>query len=205
MTARGFLCILHRRKKNKTKLKSNKKRAMPGLNLSQVSEQKTVIEKHPIFGKGLIAIVVVLLLSLAAWRGLVFWEERVTGEITAIEKETARIRADFEGEQADRVADFQFRLDIIGKSFQDRVRPADMLRSLEALVLPGVDLSEYSFDSKDRTIAIAGEADSFLTAAQQMAILKRTPGFASLSVESLEREENGKVGFNFSINLSGTL
>lgn len=178
---------------------------MPGLNLSQTSQQKTIIEKHPIFGKGLIAITVVLLLSVAAWRGLVFWEQRIGGEIAAVETETARIRANFQGEQADRVADFQFRLDIIEKSLRDKVRPADMLRSLETLILPGADLSEYVFDAKDRSIAIAGEADSFLIVAQQMAILKRTPGFASLSVESLEREESGRIGFNFSINLSPTL
>ncbi len=178
---------------------------MPGINLSQTAQQKTGIRKHAIFGKGLIAIIIVLLLAVAAWRGLAFWEQRIDGEIAAIEAETAKVRAGFGGEQADKVADFQFRLDTIGESFGDKVYPADMLRSLEGLMLSGVDLSEYSFDANKRTISIAGQVDSFLIIAQQMAILKRTPGFASLSVDSLEREETGKIGFRFSINLAGTL
>lgn len=177
---------------------------MPGINLSQTAQQKTGIRKHPILGKGLIAIVTVLLLALAAWRGLVFWEQRVDGEIAAIEAETAKVRASFEGEQANRVADFQYRLDIIDESFSGKVYPADMLRSLEGLMLPGADLSEYAFDATKDAVAIAGQADSFLIIAQQMAILKRTPGFASLSVDSLEREETGKIGFRFAINLAGT-
>lgn len=178
---------------------------MPGINLSQTAQQKTGIRKHAIFGKGLITIIIVLLLAVAAWRGLVFWEQRIDGEIAAIEAETAKIRASFEENQADKAADFQFRLDIIGKSFAGKVYPADMLRSLESLMLAGIDLSEYGFDAKKRSISIAGQSDSFLTVAQQMAILKRTPGFASLSVESLEREETGEIGFSFSINLADTL
>lgn len=176
---------------------------MPGINLSQTAQQKTGVRKHAIFGKGLIAIVIVLLLAVAAWRGLVFWENRIDGEIAAVEAETAKVRIGFGGEQADRVADFQFRLDSIAGSFKDKVYPADMLRSLESLMIAGIDLSEYGFDAKKRTITLAGQSDSFLAVAQQMAILKRTPGFASLSVDSLERKETGKIGFKFSINLAG--
>lgn len=178
---------------------------MPGINLSQTAQQKTDVRKHVIFGKGLIAITIVLLLAVAAWRGLVFWEQRIDGEIAVIDAETGKIRADFKGEQADKVADFQFRLDIIDRSFAGKIYPADMLRSLESLMIAGIDLSDYSFDAKKRSVSIAGQADSFLAAAQQMAILKRTPGFASLSVDSLDREETGKIGFRFSINLAGTL
>lgn len=177
---------------------------MPGINLSQTAQQKTDIRRHPILGKGLIAIIVVLLLAVAAWRGLLFWESRINKEVEGIEAETAKIRVDFDGEQADQVVGFQFRLDSIAQSFVNKTYPADMLRSLESLMLGGIDLSEYSFDAQKQSITITGQSDSFLAVAQQMAILKRTPGFDELAVDSLKREETGKISFTFSINLADT-
>lgn len=175
------------------------------MNLSQNSQQPSALKKHPVFGKGLIVIIIVLILSLAAWQGLAYWERRIDAEIGATATRIQETQASFAGKQADEVADFQFRLDAIDKSFFGKVYPGKMLRETEGMILPGVDLSEYSFDKEKGAVTIGGEADSFLLVAQQMVLMKKMSDFSSISVDELKREENGKIGFRLLVTLNGSI
>ncbi len=178
---------------------------MPGMNLSQNAQQPSALKKHPIFGKGLIAIIIILILSLIAWQGLAYWERRIDTEISDITARITETQASFGGKQADEVADLQFRLDAIEKSFSGKVYPGEMLRGLEGVILPGIDLSEYSFNKEKGSITIAGEADSFLLVAQQMVLLKKMSDFSAISVDKLKREENGKISFNLLATLNQSI
>lgn len=175
---------------------------MAGINLSHSAEQASELKQHSVFGRGAIIIVVILLLTLAAWGGISFYEKKLVAEVDGIASEIASKRGAFFGADVDDVADFQFRLDILKAGMNDRVSPAGMLGSVEELLLPGIRLTEYSFDAAKKEVVLDGDADTLGTIAKQMVLIKRMPGFSNLSVKSLSRADDGKFEFGFSVLLS---
>ncbi len=174
---------------------------MPGINLSHSAEQANELRGRNSFGRGAVSIVVILLLSIAAWGGISFYEKKLMAEVDGIASEVAAKRGAFSGADVDDVADFQFRLEILKNGLKERVSPAGMLGSVEGLLLPGIRLTEYSFDAKEKTVSLTGEADALGTVAKQLVLIKRMPEFAGLSVDSLSREESGIFEFGLSIAL----
>jgi len=177
---------------------------MPGINLSHASEQSVELKKYDSFGRGALSIALILIFSVAAWGGIVYYEKKLTAEIGTISDKIAEKQGAFSSADVDGVADFKFRIDILKAELsEERVSPARLLGSIEELLLPGIRLSSYSFSSNEagRTVSLIGEADSLGTVAKQMVIIKRMPGFSSVLVDSLSREENGtfKVGISMVI------
>ncbi len=174
---------------------------MPGINLSRSAEQATELKKYNSFGRGAVSIIIVLILVIAAWIGIASYEKRLVAEVEAIASDAATKRGAFSGSDVDDVADLQFRLEILKAGLRERVSPAAMLGSIEGLLLPGIVLSEYSFDAPKRMITVSGKADALGTIARQMVLVKRVPEFSGLSVDTLSRDEDGKFEFSFSIEL----
>jgi len=175
---------------------------MPGINLSRSAEQATELRGRNAFGRGAVSIVVILLLSIAVWGGVSFYEKKLVAEVDSIASEIVTKRGVFSGTDVDDVADFQFRLEILKDGLRDRVSPAGMLGSIEELLLPGIRLTEYSFDAEKKTVSLIGEADALGTVAKQLVLIKRMPAFSGLSVDSLTRsEESGIFEFGLSIEL----
>lgn len=175
---------------------------MPGINLSRSAEQATELKKYNSFGRGAISIIIVLVLVVAAWIGIVSYEKKLVAEVEGIASDIAAKRGAFSGSDVDDVADLQFRLEILKAGLQERVSPASMLGSMEGLLLPGIVLSEYSFDALTRVISVSGKADTLGIIAKQMVLIKRVPEFSGLSVDTLSRNGDGKFDFSFSIGLS---
>lgn len=174
---------------------------MPGINLSQ-SAQKKEVEKYNTFGRGLASVVGVLGLALAVWGGLVFYEKRLSEEVANIQSTIEENRRHLSGDEVNKVADFQNRLDLIAKNLDGQTLPAEMLRSMEGVILPGIVLTRYEFDSDASSLSVDGSADSFRTVAQQMVLMKRLPDFQSLSVKNVTRADAGGVEFEFLLALS---
>jgi hypothetical protein len=174
---------------------------MPGINLSRSAEQATELKKHDSFGRGAVSVVIVLVLALAAWGGVSYYGKKLSAEIDGVTSEIDSKKGVFSSADIDDVADFHFRLEIVKAGLGGRISPAGMLGSVEELILPGVRLTEYSFDATAKEIVFAGEADTLGTIAKQMVIVKRIPQFSGLSVDSISRTEDGKFEFGFSISL----
>lgn len=175
---------------------------MPGMNLSRSAEQSTELKKYRSFGRGAVSIVAMLLLMVAVWFGITSYEKKLVAEVAAITSDIAEKQGGFSGSDVDDVADFQFRLEILKEGLENRVSPAGMLGSIEGILLPGIRLTEYAFDAKEKTVSLTGEADALGTVAKQMVLIKRIPEFSELSVDSLSRDDEGTFQFSLSIGLS---
>jgi hypothetical protein len=177
---------------------------MPGINLSQSAMQNEQIRsasEKKWFGPGFIWSMVLLLLLVAIWGGLVFYERRLQTDIAAIVASTDQNKKGFSGGDVDTVADFSLRFGLITRNLEKKVDPAKNLAFLEGVILDSVVLSSYSYNQAGRAIAISGVADSFRGLTQQLVALRTLPDFSGLSVGNSRRTEGGKIDFSVSIAL----
>lgn len=173
---------------------------MPGINLSQSVQRKEEEKKVKRSSwTGTLLMSAVLVLSLVVCGGL-FWMDR---SLTSENDETQRLidqeKASVPQEKVDQVADFEFRIENIRDSFKRTTHPERTLSLLEANILPDVVLSTFSFNKIKGTVVLSGEANEYRSVVQQMTALKKSPQVSSLSVDNLDRNENGKVNFTFSM------
>lgn len=175
---------------------------MPGMNLAQSAQQKG--GKMSGIGRGLIFLVTIAGVMAAIWGGLLFYEGQLSRGISDAGTRINQVRTDMTQSKVDAVTDFQFRIESVAKNitavWKNSTEVSDLLGSVESNILPGIALSRYSFNADQRTVEMAGEADSFRAVVQQMTVFKKMPGLNSLSVSKLERNSAGRIDFSFSMN-----
>ncbi|NTW29646.1 MAG: hypothetical protein HGA33_00015 [Candidatus Moranbacteria bacterium] len=171
---------------------------MPGMNLAQSTQQGKIGNGRHI-GKGLIFLLSVIAAVVVIWIGFSFYERFLSGGIADAEARIVEERQNMSIEKVDKVTDFQFRLERIAAEKRDSLGPAEMLASVESLILPSVKLSEFTYEESERTIHMIGEADSFRTVVQQMVLLKKMPELETLTVPTLGRNKDGRIDFTFTI------
>ncbi len=172
---------------------------MPGMNLAQSAQPKGVGQY---LGKGLIFVILSIVVVVAIWGGLSYYENQLIQDIADVEAQTTQARVNMTQDQIDSISDFQFRINNIvesGKSSQ--TEPMAVLESVEGAILPGITLSNYSYNVTQKTVDLVGESDSFRTIVQQLTVLKKLPDFKDLSVSKLERNDVGRINFAFIIAL----
>jgi hypothetical protein len=173
---------------------------MPGMNLAQPSQQQKSVMGRKI-GRGFIFLIAVVTILLAIWGGLSYYDSRLSGEIGDLSARIVGNRQGMSQDKIDAVTDFQFRMDAVIAGQKVVVDPERLLNLVEGNILPGVILSEYSFDAASRKIELKGEADSLRSVVQQLTVLKKMPEVGNLSVPSIERNDKGLIGFTFTITL----
>lgn len=171
------------------------------MNLAQASQQqqKTSVGIH--VGRGLLFLFVMLAVVLSVWGGLAYYESLLSGEVDSLSAQITDERQGMSQDKIDAIVDFQFRMDDIVAEQGSSVDPEKLLGSIEKAILPGIVLSEYSFNDASRKVQMSGEADSFRTVVQEMTILKKMPEIEAISVPSLKHNDKGLIVFSFVIKL----
>lgn len=176
---------------------------MPGINLSQSVQKKEEERKEKRSSiTGTLLMSAVLVLTFAVCGGLYWYDQLLSSDNGETERLIREEKSNIPQDKVDQVADFQFRIENIRDSFAKTTHPEQILSLLEASILPEVTLSSFTFENKKGTVILTGEANEYRNVVQQMTALKKSPKVSSLSVESLGRNENGKVNFSFSMIVS---
>ncbi|NTW29859.1 MAG: hypothetical protein HGA33_01100 [Candidatus Moranbacteria bacterium] len=170
---------------------------MPGMNLAQSAQQGKMGSGKRV-GPGLLFLLSVVVAVVVIWAALAIYERMLSAGISEIESRIVERRESLSPGKVDQVTDFHFRIERIAEDRHADFGLVESLDSIEKLILPGVTLSEYSYDAEKSTIRLRGEADSFRTVVQQMTVFKKTATLSALSVPSLERNDAGRVDFSFS-------
>ncbi len=172
---------------------------MPGMNLAQSAQKKGVGQY---LGKGLVFVILSIVIIVAIWGGLSYYENQLIQNIADVEAQTTQARVNMTQDRINSISDFQFRIDNIVESGKDsQAEPMVVLESVEGTILPGITLSNYSYNVTQKTVDLIGEADSFRTIVQQLTMLKKLPDLKGLSVSKLERNDVGRINFSFIIAL----
>jgi hypothetical protein len=171
---------------------------MPGMNLAKSAQQgKFGSGRH--FGPGLIFLVSVVVFVGLLWIGFSIYDGVLSDNITSKESQIVDERKNMSPEKVDKVTDFQFRLERIAAGRGDMRGPSELLDATESLILPGVALSQYTYDVKTQTVEMKGETDSLKTVVQQMTLLKKMSSSVNLSTPTLMRNKDGRIDFSFLI------
>lgn len=177
---------------------------MPGINLSQSAMQNEQ-GRSEIRGIHLssqfIGSTAAVLLALAAWGGLTYYDGRLQSDIDTMTESINAKNTGFSGEDVDRVADFSLRIGLLGTNLKEKVDPSTLLVSLQGVMLDSVVLSSYSYDQKGGSIVVDGNAESFRSLARQLVAFRKLPGFKDLSIENTSRSDDGKIQFGARITV----
>lgn len=176
---------------------------MPGINLSQ-SALKSKAEKKEKRASwtGTFVMSLFLVLVTAAWGGAYAYEQRLVSDISGIRQKIDELKKSVSSKEIDRIADFEFRTELIGQSASNRTHPESIFPLIESNMIPEVTLTALSYDEENRVVMLEGVANDFRGLVLQMTALKRVPDVSSLSVEDIGRDESGRVTFAFSMGIS---
>jgi len=179
---------------------------MPGINLSQSSQQdgsagRNTAERGSEFSGRLAASAGLLVLAFAIWVGLTLYQNKLQSDTDSIATDITNKKTLFNGNDVDKVADLQLRLDMIKQNFADKQQrtPDKMLTQIESVVLNGVVLTKYAYSGK--SIAISATADSIKTFAQQLVTFKGVPNFGAVNIGASTKNKDGTVDFDLTIAL----
>ena len=168
---------------------------MEGINLSSsLGDNK----KKQSFFNGTVIIVSVFFLTLFSWGGMKWYSKLLSDDLIAktalLEKNSAQLR----GSDVDRIVSYNTRFDLIQKQMSDDPSSTEkLLGQLENLVIPNVRLTKYEFNKKDKFVVIEGETNNFKYVAEQLMTFKGESLFSSMIVESLKKNEIGRIVFSF--------
>ena len=178
---------------------------MPGINLSQSATQNEQARAGTSgrlwIGARLIWSAVLILIAVAIWGGLTYYDGRLQSDIDGMTSTIREKEKGFSGEDVDRVADFVLRTGLLEQNLTGKADASSMLTDLQGVMLDSVVLSKYSYDKAAGIVEMSGTADSFRGLAQQLVAFRKLPKFSSLSVGNAKRLDGGTVDFDVKVTL----
>lgn len=156
------------------------------------------------FGSGIFISVVLLILVLAIYGGLKYYnEQNFVNEMRALEQEINTISSQLVGEDVDRVNDFWLRLEEMRTETESDF-VSNFMMSAAQIVLPGVVYSEASFDSTERLFTVQGIAEDQRYLAQQLYEFKLSEVFIDPKLTEIGINSDDRPMFEIQsrINLS---
>lgn len=170
---------------------------MSNINLSQSSELSSLKASGGVLDKSLGISIGLLILAFGVYFGLLFYEKTLDSNLASINASIETERKKISNDQANRIVDFQDRLDVIGKSLTSGMSPNDNLAKIESSMLPETKLGQYSYDMEKQSIETVVIADSFKSIAEQIVAFKKV--FSNVSVGDTSRSEDGKLKVNMTL------
>jgi len=169
---------------------------MAGVNLSQsMASQADKSAKRPFSASSFPLSIILLLMTLIGWGGLHWYLYSLNQKITQLDETISASGNRLQGENIDRISDFDARSSLLSVIATERVDPVVILSKVEALIVPEVVLTKYRYDKQEKTSLIAGETDNFRYLAEQIINLKSDPIFSQVIVDQINRSQEGKIQF----------
>lgn len=172
-----------------------KHKKMEGINLSASLEKA---RKESIIFNGKLVVFLIFFVTLVSWGGM-WWYLKMLNDDFA--KKTVLLEESstkLQGIAVDRVVSFDTRLMLsMNQIADDSTNTEALLNQVEKLTLSSVQLTKYEFNNADKSVVIKGETDDFKDVAQQLMNFKTENLFSGMTVESLEKNESGRIVFSF--------
>lgn len=175
---------------------------MAGINLSQSLQEKQAQTQIRVFDRNFFLTLGGFLLLLGVFGGTHWYVLYQAKQIQDLEQRLAEKTSTLRGEQVNRIADFDRRLDRIQEHLTTEPNPAQSFKQLEMYTLPTVQLTEYSFIRSEGTVNISGLASSLKEVAQQMLAFKGMTGVSGVTVGQIRYSTEGKIEFSFILKQS---
>lgn len=175
---------------------------MTNINLSQSSAERRKMESQGIFDKTLVISIGLIALSFGTLFGLKMYNASLNSKAAELDSEIAAKSKGLEGDAVNRVVDFQMRSEEIAKKLADTTLSSqDMFVLVEKLMVQGVSLDSYEYDTQKKALSIKAVSGDFKSVAQQIMSFKSNSTFKGVSVKSTSRDDKGAIIFDLTASL----
>lgn len=151
-------------------------------------------------GKSIAGSIIGLLLVVCLYVALNLTGKLLNSKITAVENQNKVDYSNFLAGKGNDVIDFKNRSLAAKNAISQGQLASDILAQIEKTILPNVYLDSFSYDNKDKSIALKCVGDNFNTEAKQILSFKESGFYSSVVPTSGAYDSEGKK-LNFSINL----
>ena len=165
------------------------------MNLSQSVPEEEPVEDRSFFDGGFILSLSLILLSAIAFGGVRLYIGSLDKKIATVEATLNANAQRLSGENIDRIADFDNRLNYFSANKGDFSDTQEILVMLEKRVLSDIVLKKFVYNPHDKVILIEGESDDFKKLAEQIMAFKEEKIFSNMEVQTLDRTEANLIAF----------
>jgi len=146
--------------------------------------------------------VLILIASFSILFGLKIFHNKVKNETASIKNQVNGELRSLGEEKISRVADFQKRIEEAENNLSYNKNPKEIMSKVESLMVPGVVLTSYDYDSSSKTLKLEAISDSFKIIAEQILSLKSSSYFKNVRVSKTIRDEDGRINFSVESQLA---
>jgi len=169
---------------------------MTNINLHQTADKQGGGKKF--FNSGVFVSVLLLIVTLLLYGGLKTYNQNVYVQVIAEkEQQTEKITQTLKGDDVNRVNDFDLRLQELSRD-ADTAYSVDYLLNTAKVMVEGAVLDEFSFEQSGGMVQLKGTTDTMQAMAKQLFHLKTTKDLKSVTVESLNINDEGRLSFEIS-------
>ena len=170
---------------------------MVNINFHQENQQDESARKKRIAINGSFFVsILILVISFSILFGLKVFRDNTKNETASIKSQIGEEMRSLGEDTINRTADFQKRTEEIEKNISQSKNPKEIMSKVESLMVPGVVLTSYDYDSAQKTLALEAVSDSFKIIAEQILSLKSSSYFEDVRVPKTTRDEEGRINFS---------
>ena len=170
---------------------------MVNINFHQKNQPGKSAQKKRIAAMGSFFIsVLILIASFSILFGLKIFHNKVKNETALIKDQVSGELRSLGEEKINRAADFQKRIEEAENNLSYSKNPKEIMSKVESLMVPGVVLTSYDYDSSNKTLELEAISDSFKIIAEQILSLKSSSYFKNVRVSKTARNEDGRINFS---------
>lgn len=148
------------------------------------------------FGKTLPVVILLLALVLVAYGALFFFQKRVEAQIASEQEMLNSKTQEFKNGDAKNVLDFQNRISESGKLLDQYVDNLVLLDEIQRDVLPGVFLTDLSFNLEDGEVNLDCRASNYEQVSKQILSFKKSSFFSKVEAGKTSiMAQEGLIGF----------
>ena len=178
---------------------------MANLNFYQPTQEKQVVKSSESkFGAGIFVGLAFMLLPVAVWGGLKYYNQQLDNSIAQVKSEIETAGGSLDRKVLSRVATFVAKVTGIEVESLKRDNPSEKIFNvIQSNVLKsGVVATIIAYNEEKREVGFTFEADNFELVAKQLMKLKSlSENFSDVDFVSSNRQESGKLSCEFKLVL----
>ncbi|MEK7598209.1 MAG: hypothetical protein AAB487_00555 [Patescibacteria group bacterium] len=168
------------------------------VNINLTTENITA-KAPPLFKREVVILTALLVALMIAYGGLLLYEKQVIKKTQDKNMEYAAAYKELTEGNTKAIFDFQNRLSSAGNLFSTGNQTLENLKKMETLIVPGVYINSFSYDTEKNKISLNLVAENYNLMAKQIFSFKTAQEFSDVAVSSSQLEERN---VNFPITLT---
>lgn len=171
---------------------------MVNINLTTSTEevkQKSFFQK-----RGVIYIGIVIIVWIAIFAGLYFFEMSLKSKQAALDSEKAQKEEAIKSGSNKDIFDFQTRLTTAKSLLEKKSSALESLNKIQEAMVGGAKLVSYEYDAEKNTLILMGESDNYGNAASQIASFKKSDYFTNVQITETKNTK-GKIAFTVKMSI----